>query len=511
MYRRTFLKGAVGIAALASATAPLLSRQAWGADKKVLRIAMNAEVLTLDPIKTVYGPDIVAQGTMYARLRRADADRKELFPALAEKWEISDDGKAYTFHLREAKFSDGSPITAEDVAFSYTRMRWQKDSAYAGPFQQLDKTEATGPMTVVMHLKERFTPFLTLTEIWNSGIVPKAAVQKLGDDKFAQTPVSSGPFRLAAWRKGDRVVLEKNPHYYRDGLPYLDGVEFLYVPDDNTRVSMLQGGEIDVCMDTPYPLFQGLAAQGFHAQAEDSTIIQELLINHSAEPFNDVRVRQAASLGIDRKAICDAVTLGLGKPASSLMAPVLNYFNTDLPVVERDVAKAKALLGAAGKPSVAFEIVVSAGIAADERAAVLIQSQLAEVGFNVTIAKVDSTQEWNRLVDGKYQATLNWWYNETRDPDNALRWAIWGKGENKSYYTRYNNDRVNELLDKGAATPDGDERKAIYYEAQKLAYDEVAQIGLYYAPYHHASSTKVQGLKLNPGYQYSTIDEVKLA
>lgn len=511
MQRRTFLRGAAGVAALATTTYPILGHRAWAADKKVLRVAMNAEVLTLDPIKTVYGPDILAQGIMFSRLRRADAARKELFPALAEKWEISDDGMTYTFHLRPAKFSDGSPITAEDVAFSYTRMRWQKDTVYAAPFQQLDKTEATGPMTVVMHLKQKFTPFLTLVEIWNSGIVPKAVVQKMGDEKFAQAPVSSGPFRLVEWRKGDRLIFEKNPHYYREGMPYLDGVELIYVPDDNTRVSMLQGGEIDVCMDTPYPLFKGLTAQGLQADAQPSSIMYDMIINHAAEPFNDIKVRQAASIGIDRKAICDAVTLGLAQPASSLMSPVIDYFNTDLPVVTRDVAKAKSLLAAAGKPNVSFELMIAAGVAADERVSVLIQSQLAEVGFTVNISKVDSTQSWNRLVDGQYQATLNWWYNETRDPDNGLRWAIWGKGENKSYYSRYNNDRVNQLLDEGAATPDGDQRKAIYFEAQKIACEEVAQIGLYNPPYHDAYSAKVQGLKLNPGYQYSTIDEAKLA
>src|SRR6476646_3983892 len=136
---------------------------------------------------------------MFSRLRRSDAARKMLYPALAESWTISEDGKTYTSQLAEAKFSDGSPITAEDVAFSYTRMRWQQDSAYTAPFQQLEKTEATGPMTVVMHLKQPFTPFLSLTETCNTRIVSKAAVEKLGDDKFAQTPVSSGPFRLAAW------------------------------------------------------------------------------------------------------------------------------------------------------------------------------------------------------------------------------------------------------------------------------------------------------------------------
>lgn len=508
MYRRSFLQSAASIAAISAS--PLLGRRARAQGKNVLRMGFGDEVLTLDPIKTVYGPDILIQGIMFSRLLRASADRKELFPALAASYAISADGKTYTFKLADAKFSDGSPITAEDVAFSYTRMRFQKDSAYAGPFTALDKTEATDPKTVVMHLNKTFTPFIQNVEIWNSGIVSKAAVEKLGDDQFAQTPVSSGPFRLVEWRKGDRVILEKNPHYYRAGLPYLDGLEILYVPDDNTRVSMLRAGEIDMLIGAPYQLVSQLAAEGFQAEPEPASIIYEMLLNHSAEPFNDVRVRQAVSYGIDRQAICDAVTLGLGKPASSLMAPVLSYFNTDLPVIPRDVAKSKELLAQAGKPNLSFDLLVSAGLAADERTAVLIQSQLAETGITVNITKVDSTQSWNSLVDGNYQATINWWYNETPDPDIALRWAIWGAGENKSYYTRYNNDKVNALLEQGAAAPEGDARKAIYFEAQKIAYEEVAQIGLFYPPYRNIYSPKIKGMKLNPGYQFSTIDEVKL-
>ncbi|HEU4825739.1 MAG TPA: ABC transporter substrate-binding protein, partial [Dongiaceae bacterium] len=212
MDRRSFLKTSA-IAAFSVATLPAASLRANADGKKILRMGYGSEVLTLDPIKTVYGPDIIIQGMMYARLLQANADRTEIGPGLAEKWDISDDGKVYTFHLTDAKFSDGSPITAEDVAFSWHRMRFQKDSAYAAPFQPLIKVEATDGKTVVMTLDRRFTPFLTLTEIWNTGIVPKAAVEKMGDDAFAKAPVTSGPFKVAEWKPGDRVILARNEHY----------------------------------------------------------------------------------------------------------------------------------------------------------------------------------------------------------------------------------------------------------------------------------------------------------
>src|SRR5260221_7289783 len=235
MDRRSFLKSSA-IAAASIVAWPALSLRANADGQKILRMAYGSEVATLDPIKTVYAPDIMIQGMMFARLLHANADRSDVGPGLAETWEISDDGKTYIFHLRPAKFSDGTPLTATDVAFSYNRMRFQKDSAYAAPFQPLVKIEAKDDKTVVMTLDRKFTPFLTLTEIWNTGIVPKAVVEKMGDDAYGKAPVTSGPFKFADWKPGDRVVLAKNKHYYLACYPHLDGLEFRYVPDDNTRV-----------------------------------------------------------------------------------------------------------------------------------------------------------------------------------------------------------------------------------------------------------------------------------
>jgi peptide/nickel transport system substrate-binding protein len=509
MDRRSFLK-TTAIAAFSVATLPATSLKANAEGDKILRMGYGSEVLTLDPIKTVYGPDIIIQGMMYARLLHANADRTEIGPGLAEKWDISDDGKIYTFYLRDAKFSDGSPITAEDVAFSWHRMRFQKDSAYAAPFQPLTKVEATDGKTVVMTLDRRFTPFLTLTEIWNTGIVPKAAVEKMGDDAFAKAPVTSGPFKFVDWKQGDRVTLARNEHYYREGEPKIDGLEFRYVPDDNTRVSMLQAGELDVCIGVPAPRMAELKAAGFRADPEPSSTTYDMIINHSTEPFNNLKFRQAVSYGIDRKAICDAVTLGLGTPATSIMSPTLDFFDKSLPVINRDVEKAKALLAESGKTGASFELIQNAGVADEEKAAVLIQAQLAEVGITVNIAKIDSTQAWTRLIDGTYQAEMNWWYNETRDPDNALRWCVWGAGDNKSYYSRYNNDEVNKLVDQAAGETDNAKRAELYAQIQKTVVEEVAQVALYHPTWLNAYAPNVKNLILNVGLQFSSIDETTL-
>lgn len=509
MDRRSFLK-TTAVAAFSIATLPASSLRANADGNKILRMGYGSEVLTLDPIKTVYGPDILIQGMMFARLLHANADRTDIGPGLAEKWDISDDGLTYTFHLRDAKFSDGSPITGEDVAFSWNRMRFQKDSAYAAPFQPLTKIVATDGKTVVMTLDRKFTPFLTLTEIWNTGIVPKAAVEKMGDEAFAKAPVTSGPFKFADWKPGDRVVLAKNEHYYREGEPKIDGLEFRYVPDDNTRVSMLQAGELDVCIGVPAPRMAELKAAGFRADPEPSSTTYDMLINHSAEPFNNLKFCQAVSYGIDRTAINAAVTLGLGTPASSIMSPTLDYYDKSLPVIARDVDKAKSLLAESGIANPSFELIQNAGIADEEKAAVLIQAQLADVGITVNIAKIDSTQAWTRLADGSYQAEMNWWYNETRDPDNALRWCVWGAGDNKSYFTRYNNEAVNKLVDQASGETDPAKRADLYAQIQKIVVDEVAQVALYHPTWLNAYAPNVKNLILNVGLQFSSIDETTL-
>ena len=306
------------------------------------------------------------------------------------------------------------------------------------------------------------------------------------------------------------MILARNENYYLPGQPKLDGIEFIFVSDVNTGISMVQAGELDVSMGVPFGRMKELEAAGVKVVSEPSSATYEMLINHEKAPFDNLAFRQAVSFGVDRQVINDAVTAGYGTAATSIFSPKLAYFDTTLPVIARDVDKAKGLLAQSGVADASFTLLTNAGTTDEDKAAVLIQAQLAEVGITVTVQAIDPGQAWTQLMSGDYQAELNWWYNETTDPDNAVRWCVWGAGENKSYYTRYNNDEVNKLIDEGASELDETKRAAIYARIQQICVEEVSQVVLWHPTWTSARSAAVTGLVFDPGSQYASIDAADL-
>lgn len=493
-------RGLILTAALCIGLAVVVSKHAHAGE--TLRFASNFETFTLDPIKTAYGGDIMVVGQLFDRLLRVSEDGSEIMPGLAESWDISDDGLTYTFHLRDAQFSDGSPVTAEDVVFSLERWRDSPDSAFPGPITVMESAEAIDDKTVVVTLAAPAAGFLTFIEMYNGGIVSKAAVEAKGEEEFAKDPVGAGPFRLKEWEPGSHLVLEKNPNYWDQSFPDIDAIEWRYVPDDSTRVAMFQAGEVDVITDVPMAKVDELRGQGLRVPLEPSTSIYILIPNHGAAPFDDVAVRQAVAHAIDIQEVTKGVTLGNGIPANSTLPMALNFYDADLPPVERDVARAKELLQQAGQESLTIDLMASAGSALEEQIAVIVQSQLAEAGINVTIDKVDPGQLWDRLVAGDYEMTTAWWYNETLDPDGAARWALWGAGPNLSFYSRYNDDAVNALIEQASVEQDDAKRAGMYADIQEKAKAGVAQVPLFYLPFRNGYGERAAGLQMTPGYQF---------
>lgn len=482
---------------------------AWAAD--VIRIVSPYQTTTLDPMRSAAAGNIETYGQLYSRLLRRNVETGALEPGLAEKWEISADGLTYTFHLRDAQFSDGSPITAADVVFSLERIQSDKKSAYPAPLGAVDTISAGDAKTVVVKLKSPFAPFLGNLEIWNMGIVSKADVDKRGEDAFVKAPLTSGPYAVKEWKPNEKLVLEPNAHYWREGYPKSDAtVELMEIASPETRQAMLTSGEVDVMRAVPWAQIDALKKiDTIDMRLEPSTTIYMTLLSEKREPFSNMKARQAAAYAIDDKAMTKAITRGYAVPANTTLPGSIDYHDDAYPGIPYDPAKAKELLAESGMAGHEVKILATADATAQQMA-LLLQAQWQAIGFKPVIVNVDSGAWWDATGKGDYDAAANWWYNETPDPDLAVRWAVCGTCGSNSYNTFYENPKVDELVEQGTKEADPAKRAEIYKEIQKITTEEVAQIPLFYAPNAVAYSKRLQGIKLTPSLQW-TLEDTTIA
>jgi peptide/nickel transport system substrate-binding protein len=218
----------------------------------VLTIGCREDSTTFDPIKSAQNRDTWVFANVYDTLVRVDNLGTKMEPGLAERWDISKDGLTYTFTLRDAKFSDGSPITAADAAFSLLRIRDNKASLWSDPFSLIDTAKAADPKTLVVTLKTPAVAFLSQLASPTVSILSEKAMTSMGEDAYSENPVTSGAFTVEEWRKGDRVILKKNPNFWQAKNVSLDGVEWVSVTDDNTRMRMVQNNELDTAIFVPF-------------------------------------------------------------------------------------------------------------------------------------------------------------------------------------------------------------------------------------------------------------------
>ena len=391
----------------------------------LVRIASPYPATTLDPSRSAAAGNIETFGQLYARVLHRNAETGELEPGLAEKWDVSDDRLTYTLHLREAKFSDGSPITADDVAFSFERVRSDPQSALPSTFGAVDSFTVTDPKTIVVKLKNPLVSMLGQFEMWNAGIVSKADVEKRGDDAFVEAPVTSGPYTVKEWKPGEKLVLIPNPNYWRTGYPKSDAtVELLEVAEPETAAAMLKSGEVDVMREVEWSQAEDLSAtEGLNMRMEDSHVIYTVLLNHSRAPFSDLKARQAAAYALDKKAITQIVTTGLASPANTVLPSGLDYHDKDYAGFAPDMEKARQLIEESGMTGKEVKIPVTAG-QATQQIALFMQAQFEAIGLKPVIVNVDVATWWTDTATAEYDATPTWWTNELTDPDTAVRWAI---------------------------------------------------------------------------------------
>ncbi len=475
----------------------------------VLTIGRREDSTTFDPISTVQNVDFWVFMNVYDVLIRVDKTGAKLEPGLAESWDVSDDGLVYTFHMRDAKFSDGSPITAEDAMFTLTRVRNDEGSHWGESYTVVSGMAAPDPHTFVVTLKEASAPFLASLAMPGVSIISKNGFESMGVEAYAENPVASGAFTVAEWQRGERVVLKKNPNFWQADRVQLDGIEWIAIPDDNTRVLKVQAGELDAAIFVPFSRIGELQKDpNLQIHLDPSTREDHLLINHTSGALAIKEVRQALDMAIDKQAIVDAVTFGIGEVAYSFIPKGALYHNYDNLRRPHDPAKAKQMLAAAGASDLTLNYIISAGDEVDEQIGILLQQQLAEAGVTVNLQKMDPSSTWDLLVDGEFDVSVMYWTNDILDPDQKTTFVV-GHDPNNNYHTRYKNETVKQLVADARVQMDPAKREQMYIDIQKMAKEDAHWIDLYYSPYRNVSRSNIEGFYQNPLGRIFLEDTVK--
>lgn len=496
--RTALFAAALGIAA---AAASIFASSDAALAESTFRLGVPADALTLDPIASSDNPSIWAELLIFDTLIRPTRDGTGLEPGLAEKWTVSSDGKEYVFTLRPAKFSNGQPVTTNDVIFSLKRAAGEK-SEWGRFFRPITKYEVVDDHTIKMTLDKPFTPMLNNLALFSGSILPAALVEKDPQGFFAN-PIGSGPFVLKQWSKGEKMVLAKNPNYWQAGKPAIDNAEIQVIGEDNTRVLKLQAGELDAIVDVPLNrLAQLKASKDMKTAVADVFRVELVQLNTTKKPFDDVRVRQALNYAIDKDGIIKGVLYGNAKPAASAL-PIMAYHNTDLKPYPLDLAKAKALLAEAGLPDgFSTSMLVPSGDVTYRQVATIIQDSLKKIGVTVELQSIESGSQFGTTKAGKYEMSLSYATSDTIDPDQLIGFTSVNPERANAFHTQWKDDRVNELYDLERRTLDGPERGAMFKEMEARVHDAAPFIFLYHQGAAYATRANVSGFAVLPTSNY---------
>ncbi|WP_414474838.1 ABC transporter substrate-binding protein [Microvirga sp. M2] len=470
------------------------------------RVAIPEDALTLDPIASSDNPSIWTELLIFDQLIRPTPDGKNLSPGLAEKWTISPDGLEYVFTLRDAKFSNGDPVTTDDVIYSLQRAAGDK-SDWARFFKPITHFEAVDAKTIRMKLDKPFTPMLNNLALFSASIVPKNLVE--ADKDFFLHPIGSGPFTLTRWSKGEKIELAKNPHYWQVGKPAIDTAELDIINEDNARVLKLQAGEIDATIDVPYNQMSKLAADpGIKVGTADVFRIDLVQLNTTKKPFDDVRVRQALNYAVNKDAIIRSVLFGNGKPAVAAI-PIMAYHNEELKPYPVDEAKAKSLLAGAGHPNgFSTTLLVPAGNVTYRQVATVLQAALKKIGVTVELQTIEGSSQFSTTKAGNYEMSLSYATSDTIDPDQLTGFTSVNPERANAFHTQWHDDRVNELYALERQTLDGPERGKQFKEIEQRVHDAAPFIFLYHPQATYASRADVEGFRVLPTSNFRLEDVV---
>lgn len=485
-------QGVAAALAIVALTAPALAQKSGG----TATMGLGLDIPGFDPIKVgVFDSAAVSAAALIFDTLTTLDDQGNVQPKLALSWSPSEDFRTWTFKLRpDVTFSDGTPFNAQAVAWNYAR---QKDPANhcrcAFYIQDIDKVEAVDDLTVVFHLRDPgpLLPKMLFLPSSNNVVQSPTAIQTKGAD-YNRNPVGTGPFVIRSWTAGDRMVLERNPNYWNKGHPYLDRVVLRPLPDAQSRFASLLAGETDLVYADMYEADNIVRAKNdpsltVHTYAGSGA--QVYTFNTKVAPFDDVRVRRALVMALDRKVLSQALTNGLGRPATNPYGDGSWVKCDNDGALPADPAKAKALLAEYGKP-VAFKMLVTA--TPRGRAVGQVMQQLwKRVGASMEIEQVDQTTLVPRAFTRQFQLTP-WAIIDFPDPGVQM-FANFHTGSPVAL-ANYSSPELDKMLEDTRATGDNKQRNALYCAISRFINNEALWFWTFQNTYYAIGKEHLKGI-----------------
>lgn len=498
---------------------PKQQEQASAPDRSRFLVAVEDEPDTVD-FQCTSIHYTVAQN-VFNRLIEMENDGNgdiQLLPSLAESWEVSEDGRSYTFHLREdVCFSNGSALTASDVLYTFQRLLTHPDSCnrdiasgilgagalMSGQTDQLEGFRILSDLDFTVTLGQPFAAFLACLTMPGASILDRETTEEAGD-RFGTDPawtVGTGSFILSAWNPGEGLLLTANPGCWQ-GVPRCEGLDLRFITDSKEIRRMFENGEIDV-LDLDET---GNTAEFFlHGDIYQSRLfcvprigITYIALNEGIPPLDDVRVRKAMQLALNRATLLDAVYGGRGSVENGIYPHGLYGFNPELPEIPCDPEEAIRLMDEAGYPE-GFDLTLSVNSSStrwEMSVLRLAASMWEKIGIRTAIDVMDESEFMRLRKTGGLACYTAQWMADYNDPDNFI-YTFFGNRENTAFRSLcYPREDVMERVQLARSIPDPEERIREYRELERIIVQEDAGwIPLYSRLRYYVTSERLEGIR----------------
>ena len=495
------------------------------ADNTIL-YARGDQTDSLDPPSTEWGGSAKIMVNVFETLVSFSDDGIDLVPRLAERWERSEDGKTWTFHLRKGvKFHDGTPFDAAAVVFSLSRLLGKGENPpravpYGSSYKVIQSVEAVDPHRVVFKLGEASAVFLMNLAMFPAGIVSPTAVRASGAAAFSTSPVGTGPLKFKEWQRDVKIVLVRNADYW--GPPAkMDRLIVLDVKDAKTAVQKLKNGEVDVIDKLTLADIAAVESDpNLYMEYEVSQNVCYLTFNMGRDPDRDPNFRKAIAHAIDRKKILELAYHGKAEEAATILPPSIFPAPADLARYPHDLEKAKELLAKVKFPEgfegrlwhMAYD---RPYVPEPDKLAVVLQEQLGRAGLKVKLEGFNQDIYRRRTHDLDHPMLIMGWSADIADPDNFMYALLHGEsigppekpdGTNNSFF---NHPEFNAIVMAAQSEVDAAKRRGMYEKALRIFQDELPVIPLVHVRQFAAVSKRVKYNHHPIEYRLWTLERVK--